>query len=170
MTKLLEIALNSKMKYKTEFNNEYIVAVNMNKPSFQERLFVYKINSQELVGSYTCSHGVNSCDENNLAYAKYFSNNKTGRQTSLGAMVTKKIYNTKYGESLYLKGLENKVNSNAEERQIVLHGADYMSNSYIEKFKRAGFSWGNFALDHTVCNSLLTLIKDNVFMYVHYEE
>jgi hypothetical protein len=51
---------------------------------------------------------------------------------------TGEIYRGKHGASLKLDGSRKGINSNARERAVVIHGADYVSDSFIKNNKRLG--------------------------------
>ena len=81
--------------------------------------------------------------------------------TSLGAFVTGRTYYGAHGLSLKLKGLSPQ-NDRAEERLIVIHGADYVSPAR----NVLGRSWGCPALERAVAERIIPLIKGGSFLYV----
>src|SRR5262249_31752492 len=74
-------------------------------------------------------------------YASMFSNENGSKKSSLGIYLTAETYIGKHGLSLRLDGMEP-TNSNARKRDIVLHGAEYVSDETIKKQGRLGKSWG----------------------------
>ncbi len=65
--------------------------------------------------------------------ATSFSNIVGSFQSSLGFFLTEKTgYNGLYGYSLRIHGLEDKFNSNAYSRAIVIHGDESVSEDYIK--------------------------------------
>ena len=75
----------------------------------------------------------------------------------------------KHGYSLKLKGLDQGVNHNAEERAIVIHGAWYVSEAFAQKYGRLGRSWGCPALDQRVARQVIDTIKDGSLLFIHHE-
>lgn len=84
------------------------------------------------------AHGRNSGE----LYADKFSNTPNSNQSSLGFYVTGSTYIGKHGTSLKLHGVEKGINNNAESRAIVMHAADYVSETFIKKVGRPGRSFG----------------------------
>ena len=152
-------------KVKGLLDNKF-VAIDMQAPSYEKRMFL--VEDGIIKESYICSHGVNTSDSNNRALAKTFSNKINSRMSSLGAMMTTETYIGKHGLSLKLTGLEKGINDNVEKRHIVIHGADYCSESYIKLAGRAGQSWGCPAVDKKVINSLIKELVSGTLVYIHY--
>ena len=71
-----------------------------------------------------------------------FSNKDNSLATSLGVYITGKPYYGSNGLSLRLYGKEQGFNNNAYARDIVLHGASYVSQHFITAYHRLGRSWG----------------------------
>jgi hypothetical protein len=65
-----------------------------------------------------------------------------------------------------LDGLES-TNSNARERAIVLHGADYVSQNYINDFGRIGRSLGCPAVEMSVVANLVTKLQGGSLYLIH---
>ena len=65
------------------------------------------------------------------------------------------------GLSLRLEGL-SPTNSNAAERAIVMHPADYVSDSA----PKAGRSWGCPALDPNVSSSMISRVKNGSVLLI----
>lgn len=153
-------------KYKSTVpNREYIVLVDFNSPSYRKRLIVIDMKSGNVIREHHVGHGVKSNSSYSKAIADQFSNTIGSRKSSVGAMITGKVYVGQHGKSLRLRGLEKGVNSNVFIRAIVIHPADYMTNGFILKNNRAGNSWGCLTLDPTISSDVIDLIKDGVFVY-----
>lgn len=148
--------------------HDMIVCVNMQEPSYRKRLYVFNPNDNKLIRAHHCSHGINSSNPKDRAYAIYFSNEPQSRKSCLGALVTGGTYYGKHGLSLRLNGLEEGKNDNAKSRYIVVHAANYVTDSYIMRNGRAGQSWGCPAVDPAISKSLIEMIKEGVFFYIYY--
>lgn len=165
-------ALESYRKHKSiAKNKKHIVVVDFNQHSSKKRLYLYDLEKNKVVRMHHCAHGVKSNDRRDKSIARYFSNAVGSRKSSLGAMVTGNVYT--WGKrfptrrKLKLKGLEPGVNSNVFVRAIVVHSSNYVRNSYIDRMGRTGNSWGCFAVDPAICDSLIDIIKDGTFLYAH---
>ena len=81
--------------------------------------------------------------------------------SSLGFYRTLQTYNGKHGLSLRLEGL-SPTNSNAAEPAIVMHPADYVSDSA----PKAGRSWGCPALDPNESSSMISRVKNGSVLLI----
>ncbi|MBL7701943.1 MAG: murein L,D-transpeptidase catalytic domain family protein, partial [Ferruginibacter sp.] len=111
-------------------------------PSSRKRLFVIDLDNYRVLYNTYVAHGVNSGKE----YARQFSNKPSSYQSSLGFYETLHTYMGEHGYSLRLDGLEKGINDNANSRDIVIHAADYVNESFIRSQGYIGRSWGCPAL------------------------
>jgi hypothetical protein len=147
-------------------NPRYLTLIDMSLSSNIKRMWVIDMDSNALVFNELTSHGKNSGDE----YATSFSNTNNSHQSSLGFYVTGDIYYGRQNLSVKLHGLENGFNSNAFARGIVIHGADYVSESFAEKENRLGRSYGCPAVRQTIIDSLSKFIANGSCLYMHYPD
>lgn len=157
---LLQEAIAAKTDAISEIaNDRYFSVIDYRAPSNVPRYFL--IDTQDMSAErFLVAHGRGS-DPDYDGLADTFSNIKDSKMTSLGAFVTGKTYYGAHGLSLKLKGLSPQ-NDRAEERLIVIHGADYVSpNRSI-----LGRSWGCPALERDVAERIIPLIKGGSFLYV----
>ncbi len=157
---LLQEALSAQADAQSEIGNDrYLSVIDYRAPSNVPRYFL--IDTSDMTAeAFLVSHGRGS-DPDYDGIADRFSNIEGSKMSSLGAFVTGKTYYGAHGLSLKLKGLSPQ-NDLAEQRLIVVHGADYVNAD------RAilGRSWGCPALERTVAERLIPLIKDGSFLYV----
>jgi hypothetical protein len=95
------------------------------------------------VQSFRVAHGTGSDPEHD-GWLKWFSNTPGSNATSRGAYVSWEWYTGRYGTSVRLGGLDPD-NSNALDRLIVMHAADYARPEHVERWGRLGRSNGCFA-------------------------
>lgn len=142
--------------------DDLLVLIDYSKPSDTERFFVIDVNKKKLLYKSLVAHGKNSGDK----YAWGFSNRPGSHKSCLGFFITGETYEGKHGLSLSLLGVEPGINDNAYKRRIVIHGADYVSQEFIEKYGRPGRSFGCPALPRNVANSIIELIKGGSCLFI----
>lgn len=86
--------------------------------------------------------------------------------SSLGFYKTGQTYYGKHGYSLKLLGLEEGVNDLAEKRAIVIHGADYVGEDFIQKHGRLGRSHGCPAIPRELSKEIIDVIKDGSCLFI----
>jgi hypothetical protein len=129
-----------------------------------KRMWVVDLRQMKLMFHELVAHGRNSGNE----YARKFSNVHSSFQTSLGFYITGEIYDGKHNTSIKMNGMEYKYNSKAFDRGIVIHGADYVSEKYIENNQRLGRSLGCPAVSENVIQDLASVISDGVCLFAYY--
>ena len=113
--------------------------------------------------SYLCAHGKGS-DPDHSGWLQQFSNEEGSLASSQGAYATGDIYEGQHGQSMRLLGLDP-VNSNAEPRAIVVHGADYVSEDHIATWGKVGRSEGCFALARHMIPQVLGMLGPNRMLF-----
>jgi hypothetical protein len=101
-------------------------------------------------------------------FAQYFSNTHSSNKSSLGFYTTGGTYYGSNNFSLKLNGLERKYNSNAFARGIVIHGASYVSNTYVKNNQRIGRSFGCPAVSTQVNAKLINSIKGGSCLFIYH--
>lgn len=156
---LLDEALAAKALAATEIRNDrYFSVIDYRAPSSVPRFFL--IDTRDMSSeAFLVAHGRGS-DPDHDGMAEQFSNIEGSKMSSLGAFVTGRTYYGQHGLSLKLQGLSPQ-NDLAEQRLIVIHGADYVSPSRA----LLGRSWGCPALQRDVAERIIPLIKNGTFLY-----
>ena len=144
-------------------NPGVLIIIDYTKPSNEERFYVLDLNKKKLVYSTRVAHSKNS----GLEIPLEFSDDPNSYQSSLGFFVTLGEYNGAYGYSLRLKGLEENINANAEDRAIVIHGGDIVEDEYIKKFGFAGRSLGCPVLPHSLTREIIDFIKHGRVLFIY---
>ncbi len=143
---------------------DYMVIVDFRMASVDKRLFLLNLNNGDVEEMYV-SHGRNS----GWNYATDFSNVNGSNKSSIGAYRTAEIYWGANGKSMRLDGLDP-TNDNARERYIVMHGADYVSEQFIQDNGRLGRSLGCPAVEHHLISGLIDKIHDGSLLYIYYDQ
>ena len=144
-------------------NPGVLIIIDYTRPSNEERFYVLDLNKKKLVYSTRVAHSKNS----GLEIPLEFSDDPNSYQSSLGFFVTLGEYNGAYGYSLRLKGLEENINANAEDRAIVIHGGDIVEDEYIKKFGFAGRSLGCPVLPHSLTRPVIDFIKHGRVLFIY---
>ena len=146
------------------FEKEILTIIDYSLSSNENRLWVIDLKNNTILFQSLVAHGRNSGEE----YAHIFSNTPESYKSSLGFFETGETYFGKHGYSLRLDGLEKAQNSNARDRAIVVHGADYVSEEFINQNGRLGRSLGCFALPQDLKKEVIDLIKDKSCLFAYY--
>ncbi len=140
-----------------------ITIIDFSLPSDRERMWVIDIVKGKVLFHCLVAHGRNSGG----LYAENFSNVPGSYTSSPGFYLTDDIYYGKHGMSLYLDGLEKGINDKARERAIVMHGADYVSKSFVENYGRLGRSHGCPAIPLGLHKDIIKTIHGGSCLYIH---
>jgi hypothetical protein len=144
-------------------NQSIIAIVDFSQPSSQKRLYVLNIKNYKVLFNTLVAHGRNSGKE----WATYFSNKPSSYKSSPGFYITGQAYSGSNGYSLKLDGVENGINDKAMKRAIVIHGADYVSESYISSQGYIGRSQGCPAVPLKEARSIINTIRDGACLYIY---
>ena len=151
------------MKSAGEVGNENIISIiDFSKPSTQKRLFVIDLAHCKLLFNTYVAHGMQS----GKVFANQFSNKPESNKSSLGFYETLGTYIGGNGYSLKLQGVEKGINDNANKRAIVIHGADYVNESFIRSQGYIGRSWGCPALPERLHKAIIDVIKDGTCLFI----
>ncbi|KTD01533.1 murein L,D-transpeptidase catalytic domain family protein [Legionella feeleii] len=145
-------------------HNNILTIIDYSLPSSEKRLWVFDLNSEELLFYTYVSHGIKS----GTLLSNYFSNKYDSKASSIGVYTTDQAYYGREGLSLRLDGLDRGFNDNASNRSIVMHGGWYMDENFIKKYGRAGRSWGCPALPVHLTTPIINTIKDNSLFVIYY--
>lgn len=129
-----------------------------------KRLWVISMEQSKILFHSLVAHGQGTGDE----FAEKFSNNENSHQSSLGFFITDETYDGDNGYSLKLKGMDAGYNDAAYNRSIVVHGADYVCESYIRANQRLGRSWGCPAVPREISQKVINTIKNGTCFYIYY--
>jgi L,D-transpeptidase catalytic domain len=142
---------------------DIITIIDFSKPSTKKRFYVIDLINKHLLYECFVAHGKNSGDN----YAKNFSNLPESLESSLGFFLTAETYYGNNGYSLRLEGLEKGINDNARSREIVIHGAEYVSEEFIKKYGRLGRSWGCPALPVEISKDIIDQISGGSCLFIY---
>lgn len=143
-----------------------LAVIDFSLPSTAERLWVFDLQQARLVLHTHVAHGQGTGDDR----AVHFSNQDGSHQSSLGLFRTAETYSGQHGYSLRLDGLEAGFNDRARQRAIVVHGADYATEDFIERHGRLGRSWGCPAVDAALSAELIDVIKGGAPLFAWYPD
>jgi len=144
-------------------NATLLTIIDYTLPSTQPRLFIYDPTTNEILHTSLVAHGKNTGQN----HATCFGNEPCSLRSSLGFYTTGTTYHGRHGYSLRLYGLEPGINDNALARNIVIHGASYVSTEFADQHGRLGRSWGCPALPMETSDEVIDLIKDGSCLYIH---
>jgi hypothetical protein len=145
---------------------ETLTVIDYSRPSTEKRLWVFDLNTHELLYEELVAHGQGS----GANHASEFSNTPDTHQTSLGLFVTRSTYVGKNGYSLRMDGLDKGINDRARERAIVMHGAPYVSDAFVRANGRLGRSWGCPAVSDAVARPIIDRVKGGGLVFAYYPD
>ena len=152
------------LKMKTIIKEEYLVICDLSQSSNNKRLYLIDMANNEVVLNTYVAHGRNSGGE----YATRFSNKPKSLQSSLGFYITKNTYYGEHGLSLRMAGLEAGYNDKADQRNIVVHGADYIGDAWLKHTNYMGRSYGCPAIPAKESNYLINTLKNGSCIFIYH--
>ena len=157
----------TKLKDQNKLNKNNILAIaDLSQSANAKRLYIVDLEKDTLLFQTYVAHGRNSGQE----YASSFSNVESSYQSSLGFYTTGSTYNGKHGLSLRLNGMEPSINDLAEERAIVIHGAEYVCEKFIAQNGRSGRSLGCPAVSPEMCQPVINTLKDGTCFFIYHPD
>src|SRR5688572_11777411 len=164
--KVYELALRGMFKLvKTgHIKSNILSIVDFSQPSTNKRLYVIDLDNYSLLYNTWVAHGQKSGKN----AATYFSNKPSSHKSSLGFYVTGETYKGSNGYSLKLLGMEKGINDYALRRGIVMHGADYVSEEYIESQGYIGRSYGCPAVAAEISQELIDMVKEGTCLFIYH--
>ena len=155
------------LSVKTTFSKpDILTIIDFSKPSTEERLYVVDMKELKILIHSLVAHGQNTGEN----WAKNFSNNPESHQSSLGFFKTAETYYGSKGFSMRLDGLEPSVNNLARERAIVVHAADYVSETFAKAHGRLGRSHGCPALPNDLNKKIIQQIQGGSLLFIYAPE
>ena len=137
-------------------NNGILSIIDFSLSSAKKRLFVLDVKNYKLLYVTYVAHGKNS----GVSQALYFSNEAESFKSSIGFYLTGATYSGGHGYSMKLKGFEAGYNDKAEERDIVVHSADYVSEALIKQQGFIGRSLGCPALAPEIYKQVINTVMN----------
>ena len=142
---------------------QLLSVVDFDKPSTKKRFWLIDLKNRKVLQNTYVSHGKNSGEN----MAKVFSNSDDSNMSSLGFYVTGETYYGRHGLSLKLDGMDDPYNTNARLRDIVMHGAEYVSENFIKQQGRLGRSEGCPALPMGLHQEVINKVQGRTVLYLH---
>ncbi len=143
--------------------SDLLTICDYSQPSSSKRLYIIDMVNAKLLFNTYVSHGKNSGEQ----YATSFSNRSDSHKSSLGFMVTGETYNGKAGYSLHLDGMENGFNDHVRQRDIVMHGSDYVNGQRADEGTMMGRSYGCPAVPYALHKKIIDKIKDGSCLFIY---
>ncbi|HZI52188.1 MAG TPA: murein L,D-transpeptidase catalytic domain family protein [Chitinophagaceae bacterium] len=144
-------------------NQAVIAIVDFSQPSTSKRLYVLDMKNYSLLFNTLVAHGRNSGKQR----AVHFSNKFSSYKSSPGFYITGNVYNGSNGYSLRLDGIENGINDKALKRGIVIHGANYVHESFSARQGYIGRSQGCRAVPLKDAKNIIDTIKHGACLYIY---
>lgn len=152
----------AKMRYCPDAS--MLAIADFTQPSAMQRFYLVDLKANRLILQSWVAHGRNSGDD----VALRFSNENASNMSSCGTFrIGEPIISPKHGPAFLLEGLEKGVNDNARMREIIIHGADYVKEEFIEAHGRCGRSLGCPALAPEVMQKVNLVLRPGSILYIH---
>lgn len=161
---VLEAAYERIAEHRLDITKGSLAIADMSQPSTAKRLIVIDLEAQEVVLQTWVAHGQGSGG----LVAERFSNTHDSHQTSLGLYrVGERITSPKHGAALLLQGMDAGINDQARAREVIIHGADYVSEQFIAQTGRLGRSWGCPAVSRNDMTRMIATLANGGLLFVY---
>lgn len=144
--------------------NDVLSICDFSQSSRRKRFYVIDLAEKKVLINTWVAHGRNSGGE----YARSFSNNPDSHKSSLGFYVTRSTYYGSHGLALKIEGLEKNINDKADERNIVIHGSEYVGADFLSHSPINGRSFGCPALPTEETHKVIETIKDGSCLFIYH--
>ncbi len=150
---------------KDRLSNPSILSIcDLSQSSNKKRFYILDLAENKILLTTYVAHGRGSGAE----YARRFSNRGSSHESSLGFFITGNTYLGEHGLSLRLQGLEKGFNDHALRRNIVIHGAEYIGQDFLQQNPYMGRSYGCPAVPQDECEEIIDLIKNGSCLFIYY--
>jgi hypothetical protein len=143
-----------------------ITIIDMSRSANAKRLYVIDLDRKKVLYNTYVAHGRNTGEE----YARKFSNEPESLMSSIGFYKTLQPFEGCQGLAMRLDGLEKGYNDKVRERDIVMHGAVYVGQDFIRKYRVQGRSWGCPALPASESKEIIQTIQGGSCLFIYYPE
>jgi len=133
-------------------------------PSSQKRMYVIDVRNHKLLYRSYVAHGISSGE----TFANSFSNQPESYKSSLGFYVTRETYYGSNGLSLRIDGVDRGFNNLASRRNIVIHGAPYVSERILHKYGVMGTTFGCPAIPTELTNEIIPTLKNGTCFFIYF--
>lgn len=144
--------------------DEVLSICDFSQSSRRKRFYVIDMETKKVLINTWVAHGRNSGGE----YARSFSNSPESHKSSLGFYKTGTTYYGTHGLALKIQGLEKNINDKADERNIVIHGSEYVGASFLARSPINGRSHGCPALPQQETGRIIQTIKDGSCLFIYH--
>jgi len=138
--------------------------------STKRRFFLLDLRQGELLRAELAAHGSGSQDPSDMTKTGSMSNVTNSHASSVGLVRAAETYSGSKGLSLRLDGLEPGFNSNDRSRYIVVHKANYATQSYINSHGYLGRSWGCPAVPPSARDEVLDTLKGGRLLLKYFDD
>ncbi len=135
-------------------------------PDSKARFWVINMKTKQVLLHIHVAQG----QKTGLLYAKYFSNRINSHKSSIGLFRTGSAYYGHLGFSMRLQGLDNGFNNHAYARDIVMHGAWYVTQNFLDENHHLGRSWGCLAINPQEVKHVINLMKNGALIFSYYPD
>jgi hypothetical protein len=167
---IFQLALTglTKLESNGQLRNPGIVTiVDFSQSSTKKRLYVIDLLNKTLLFNTYVAHGRNTGEE----YAEHFSNESGTHKSSLGFYITENpAMGATVGLSLIIKGVEKGFNDKAMQRAIIMHGADYATEAFIQRHGRLGRSYGCPSVPPDLIKPVAETIKGGSCLFIYHPD
>ena len=132
---------------------DLVIIIDYRKNILSDRLFVINLNTGKIILKSTVSHAWNS----GFMRPTNYSNLPGSEKSSKGNYITLGTKYGKFGYSMIVRGLDGKVNNNAQSRAIIFHSNEKMKTKW---------SQGCFATPEDVNRKIIDKTKNGTLVCV----
>lgn len=155
------------LEHKGKLGTKKIISIiDFTKASTEKRFYTVDLEKLEVKFHEYVAHGKNTGENS----ARSFSNIVHSNQSSMGFYITGETYVGSKGYSLKLDGQDKGYNDNMRTRAVVMHEADYVSESWIKKYGRLGRSQGCPALRKEISKKVIDTIKHHTLVFAYSDD